>query len=92
MEEKTTLDIIVNPRSSRREIIVEEGSTIRVYLHSPPADGRANAECVSLFSKYLGIAKSKIIIDKGKKGRRKRILIDGLSQEEIFSFLRAKSR
>lgn len=87
MEKKATLDISVSPRSSRNKIITDESGNIRVYLKSAPVDGRANAECIDLFSKRLRIPKSNIKITIGKKGRRKRIVIIGLSSEEAIDML-----
>jgi uncharacterized protein (TIGR00251 family) len=84
----TALDIRVIPRSSRQRIIVDADGNVRVYLNSPPAEGRANSECIALFSKKLGIAKSRISIERGERGRRKRILIRGLSPEVVLSILR----
>jgi uncharacterized protein (TIGR00251 family) len=86
--EQTVLDIWVIPRSSRQRIVIDDNDTIKVYLHTPPVEGRANSECVSLLSKKLGIAKSRLSIEKGERGRRKRILIVGLSSEEVLSILR----
>jgi uncharacterized protein (TIGR00251 family) len=86
--EQTVLDIRVIPRSSRQRIVIGDNDTIRVYLNAPPVEGRANSECIALLSKKLGIAKSRISIEKGERGRRKRILIGGLSSEEVLSILR----
>jgi uncharacterized protein (TIGR00251 family) len=88
MEEKAVFDIIVTPKSSRSSISLEEGDLIRVKLNSPPVEGRANAECVKLFSKVLAVPKSAIEIIKGEKGRRKRIAIEGLSRDEALERIR----
>jgi uncharacterized protein (TIGR00251 family) len=86
--EQTVLEIRVIPRSSGQRIVVDDNDTVRVYLNAPPVEGRANSECIALLSKRLGIAKSRISIERGERGRRKRILIGGLSLEEVLSILR----
>lgn len=86
-EKKTVLEINVQPKSSKSMIKADETGAIKVYLNSPPADGKANAECIQLFSKKLKIAKSLITIDKGEKGRKKRLLIKGLTKEEIMKVI-----
>jgi uncharacterized protein len=85
---KTALiDVTVQPKASRSMIVFSDAG-IKVYLNSPPVDGRANSECIALLSKALGIAKSFIEIEKGDKGRKKRIRIPGISTEEVLEKLR----
>ena len=85
---EVVLDIIVSPKSSRSRIIIEDDDKIRVYLHSPPADGKANAECISLFSRKLRTAKSNIRIVKGEKSRSKRIAIKGILFKDVILKIR----
>jgi uncharacterized protein len=87
MEKKALLDITVTPKSSMSKITIGKDKAVKVYLNSPPAEGKANEECIRLFSKKLGIAKSFITIEKGEKSRKKRILIPGLSNEEVISII-----
>lgn len=81
---ETTLHITVVPRSAKSAIELLQDGSVRVHLHAPPAEGKANAECVQLFAKVLHTAKSNIRIDKGEKGRRKRLVIEGMSQDEVL--------
>ncbi len=87
---RALFDVTVVPKSSRSEIRVAEDFGIRVYLNSPPVEGKANEECIKLFAKSLGVPKSTISIDKGEKGRRKRILVEGLDQETGIFLLKKK--
>ncbi len=91
-EKRAIVDIQVTPKSSRSKIQVEEGGMVRVYLNAPPADGKANAECLALFSKTLGVPKSRIHIEKGEAGRRKRLLILGMTTEEVIKILKGEER
>jgi uncharacterized protein len=84
MIKDTEIDITVTPKSSRSGIVLNDDNTVRAYLNSPPADGKANAELVKILSKKLDIAKSRITISKGEKGRKKRIAVSGISREDIF--------
>lgn len=88
MENRAVFDITVTPKSSRSEVKVDDGGTIKVYLNSPPVDGKANSECITLISKKLKIAKSNITIEKGDHGRKKRIMVNGLSADEVMNRLR----
>lgn len=80
---KTVIDVNVKPNSSKREIRIED-KIIKVWLHSPPADGRANKELVELFASTLRHPKSKIEITKGGSGRNKRVTINGMTKEELL--------
>ena len=81
------LDVTVQPKSSRSCITFSENN-VKVYIHSLPIDGKANDECVAIFSKLLKIAKSKIEIEKGMKGKKKRLLIHGFSIQELHAILK----
>ncbi len=87
MGKEAVLDISVSPKSSKSEIVMGNG-IIKVYLNSPPVDGKANAECLRLFSKRLKISKSRIAIVKGEKGKKKRIVIHGMSYEDVMTLLK----
>jgi len=85
MDIYTDINIRVIPRSSKSLITPAEDGTLRVHLNSPPVDGRANEECISLFSRTLKIPKNRISIEHGEKGKRKRLRISGLSREDIMT-------
>ncbi len=91
MNEKALIEITVSPRSSKSKITIDNENNIKIYLNSPPADGKANAECISLLSKKIKVAKSKISIRRGLKSRKKEIIIEGLRSEELFNILRGKN-
>lgn len=88
MEKDALLDITVSPKSSRSEIIIDEGGIIKIYLNSPPSEGRANRELIERLSRSIKIPKSGISIVKGEKGRKKRVLVRGLAKEEIINILK----
>lgn len=87
MIEGFLIDIMVSPKSSRRGVTVEPAGSVKVFLNSPPVDGKANEECIKLFSKILGIPKSSISIARGHNGRKKTLRIQGLPGNEIISRL-----
>lgn len=89
MQEETIIDIIVIPRSSKRRAMIDGNNNIRVYLNSPPVDGKANEECISILSKKLKVARSQISIIRGERGRKKSISVKGISRDKILDALKS---
>ena len=88
MNKKAIFDITVAPKSSRSEIVIDQAGNIKVYLNSPPVDGKANIACIGLLSEKLKTAKSNITIEKGEHGKNKRIAVINMSLEEIMERLK----
>ena len=85
MDKKAVFDITVNPKSSKSEALIDSSGNIKVYLNSPPVDGKANKECIEVLSKKLKTAKSNISIEKGEQGRHKRIAVARMSIDEVVN-------
>lgn len=84
--ETALIEITVQPKSSKSRITCTD-SGIKVYLNSPPVDGKANEECIRLFSEALRIPKTKISVERGQKSKKKLIKIDNISVPKVFSLL-----
>jgi uncharacterized protein (TIGR00251 family) len=78
-----TIDLHVQPRASKNEIVGVQGEELKVRLTSPPVEGEANRLCVEFFAKRLGIAKSAVELVAGEKSRHKRLLIRGGDAEAV---------
>ncbi|HUG14014.1 MAG TPA: DUF167 domain-containing protein [Thermomicrobiales bacterium] len=82
--EGTIIDVYVQPRSSRSEIVGPHAGTLRVRVTAPPVEGAANDAIIALLSAELGVRRLEIAIVAGASGRRKRVLVRGLSPEEVL--------
>jgi uncharacterized protein len=82
-EEKTEIRIKLLPRSSKSQIMGREGEFYRVKVNSPPVDGEANKELISLISKKLRIPKSNIEIISGRTSRMKVLRVLGLDIQSV---------
>lgn len=82
-EIKTDIRIKLLPRSSKSRIMVMEGEFYRIKVNSPPVDGEANKELVSLISKKLKVPKGSIEIISGKTSRMKVLRIQGIDKETV---------
>ncbi len=66
------INVRVIPRAKKTEITstLADG-TLKIKLKAPPVDGKANEELVRFLSEEFGVARSKIEIVRGEKGRNK---------------------
>lgn len=65
------ITISVTPRSSRLKIEQLPDGTYKAWLTSAPADGKANAQLITLLSDHFRVAKSNITITKGTTSKNK---------------------
>lgn len=78
----SVLHITVKPKAPRTEVArTPDGLLVRVT--APPVEGAANTAVILALAQALGIPKSRLSIAAGATGRVKRVLVRGLSQEEL---------
>lgn len=78
-----TVDLHVQPRASRNEIVGVQGEELKIRLTSPPVEGEANRLCVEFFAKVLKVPKSSVELVAGEKSRHKRLLIRGVAAAAV---------
>ncbi len=66
----TEIAVRVTPKASRNVVKVEDGA-IRVYVTTPPEDGKANAAVQKLLAKEIGVAKTRLELVHGAASRDK---------------------
>ena len=69
----------VQPRAKRTEVRGVRDGELVVAVTAPPADGAANAALVKYLTQRLAVAKSRIELVRGSKGRSKILYIRGLT-------------
>ena len=82
-EDGVTIDLFVQPRASKNQIVGVQGEELKVRLTSPPVDGAANKLCGEYFAKLLGVAKGAVTLVAGERSRHKRLLVRGLTVDEV---------
>jgi uncharacterized protein (TIGR00251 family) len=81
------LDVEVQPRAPRTEMVGWREGRLRVRLAAPPVEGAANAALVALLADTLDLPKRQVRIATGATGRRKQIRIDGLDRAAVAARL-----
>jgi uncharacterized protein (TIGR00251 family) len=82
------IDVRVVPRAGRSGVAGRRGDALLVRLNAPPVDGAANAELIEVLAEALGVPKRAVSIESGERSRRKRVRIDGVTDELVASRLK----
>ena len=82
-DEGVIITIHAVPRAANDAVQGLHGDALKIRLHAPPVDGKANEALVSFLSQKLNIPKSNIALKSGTNQRRKIVLIAGISKQEI---------
>jgi uncharacterized protein (TIGR00251 family) len=76
------LNIRVQPNSSKEETGEVRNDALIIRLNAPPVEGKANDALIRFLSKRLGVAKSRVTLVQGERGRNKLVAIEGLGARE----------
>lgn len=81
------LEVKVQPRSSRNQIVGEQNGALKVKLTAPPVDGEANAALIDFLASCLKIPRKDINLVKGDTSRLKLVEIAGLDPVQLLARL-----
>ena len=81
--EGVVVNVRAQPRSSRAGIDGVMGDALKVRIRSAPVDGKANKELIETLADAFGLPKSRVTFKSGETSKTKRILLKGMSVEEI---------
>ena len=82
-EASARINVKVKPRASRDTVEGWREGALVVRLTSPPVDGAANSSLIRLLAKKTGVARSRIRIVSGDKGRSKILEFEGIGLEDL---------
>ncbi|HEX5973155.1 MAG TPA: DUF167 domain-containing protein [Gemmatimonadaceae bacterium] len=77
------MQVHVQPRASRSEVVGTHGAALKVRLLAPPVDGAANDALVALLAKALGVPRRDVRIVQGATSRAKLVEIDGTTADAV---------
>ncbi len=69
------LNLYIQPKASRDQIVGVHGNELKIAITAPPVDGKANAHLTKFLSKAFKVPKRDIKIVKGDLGRHKQIQV-----------------
>jgi uncharacterized protein (TIGR00251 family) len=81
------LELKIQPRSSRNQIVGMHDTALKIKLTAPPVDGAANKACREFLAKQFNIAKMSVVLVSGKTSRHKVVLLKGLGWQRADQVL-----
>lgn len=81
------LEIKAVPNAPRSEVVGWLGEALKVKVHAPPVEGKANEALCAFLAETLGLPKRAVQLDRGASSRKKIVMIEGISTEELLSRL-----
>lgn len=91
--EKTfILSVYCQPNAKKSTIVGLYQDALRIKIHAPAVDGKANEALISFLCQFFSFKKSQIFILSGEKSQHKKLQIEDVSiekQEEIMKKLEA---
>lgn len=66
----------VKPNAKQSKVAYAEDGSLIVHLKSPPVDGKANRELITLLAKEFNVSKQSVKIKSGEGSRQKIVEID----------------
>jgi uncharacterized protein (TIGR00251 family) len=79
-DDAVILQLQIQPGARRNGFAGLHGHRLKLKLHAPPVDGKANAELIDFISDSFGTTKSAVTIIQGALGRSKTIRVANATQ------------
>lgn len=86
-EPYAAIDVLIQPRSSRDEIVGMHEGRLKIKISAPPVDGKANERLTEVLSKAFRVSKSSIEIIRGKSSKLKTVRLTGIDMKTCEEFL-----
>ena len=74
----STLELKIIPNAPRNAIAGWVGSALKIKIHAPALEGRANDELLDFLAGKLGVHRRDITLLRGDKSRQKVVQVAGL--------------
>jgi len=78
-----TLALKAIPNAPRNEVAGWLGDALKVKVHAPALEGRANDELCEFLADQLRLPRRAVMVARGGKSRQKLLRIDGLTLDDV---------
>ncbi len=73
------LDCSIQPGARRSEVVGWHDGRLRIRVHAPPVDGKANIELARFVAAACGLGRSAVRIERGEHDRLKTLRLCGIA-------------
>lgn len=87
MADGAQIEVRLQPRGSKDELVGMRDGVLRAKVTAPPVDGRANKALCKLIAKRVGVAPSRVGVVRGEKSREKVVRVEGVGKAEVETAL-----
>ncbi len=77
------LSLYVQPGAKKTEVVGLHGGALKIRLAAPPVDGKANECLLEYVADTLNVPKRQVTLVSGLSPRSKRVVVVGMTAEEI---------
>lgn len=84
-----TLELKTIPNAPRDQIAGWLGGALKVKVHAPALDGRANEALLEFLAAELGLPKRAVTLVRGEKSRHKVVRLEGVTLAQVKAGLSA---
>ncbi len=89
VERACTLELKIIPNAPRNEVVGWLGSALKVKVHAPALEGRANDELLDFLAEKLDVPRRNVTLLRGDKSRQKVVQVTGLDLIAVKFLLQA---
>jgi uncharacterized protein (TIGR00251 family) len=83
MTPSCTLAIKAIPNAPRSAVVGWLGEALKVKVHAPPVEGKANEALCEFLAETLGVPRRAVTVLRGDTSRQKVVRIDGLTLTDV---------
>ncbi len=78
------LNLHVQPNAARTEFVGWQGEAIKIRLHAPPVDDKANQELCRFLAETFAVKRQSVVLLSGEASRAKRVRMTNLTSLPRF--------
>jgi uncharacterized protein (TIGR00251 family) len=92
MGTEARIEVRLQPRASRDELLGIRDGVLHARVSAPPVDGEANRALCRLVAAHAGVPPSRVEIVRGARGRSKLVRVEGIALPALLAVLAAPRR